>query len=346
MKRHHWFLLAVLLLIAGNVALYFSRNWGLITVHAKNRPLSEVIRSIEKQGGVTIKTNLDQTKPIQMHVTKVALAEAMETLSAITEARWRLTYLVAPDKGAIGGVLAGITAGQRPEGWRMHYVPAPPFGPEPDVMPDPRKDPWEVKPAKEPTLQSYLQQASRNVAASFLVPDGFNPAVTSPPGSGPISKSLPQLVSAAKGKYEEVFLLQGERRDRPEGEDRDRRRGDDGPRFAGNFGDGGRPPGGGFDREAMEERIQNEINKLPAAQRAAAQQEHDERRKFFEEMRNLTPEQRDAKMQDFMNDPANQARMEDGLNARDSRRSPQQRKDRAQSYLQRKAAVNNSAAKQ
>jgi hypothetical protein len=227
----------------------------------------------------------------------------------------------------------------------MLFVPAPPVGEEPEIMPDPRMDPWEVKPPKEPTLQSYLQQASRSVAASFVVPDGFNPAVTSAPSSGPISKSLPQLVSAAKGKYEEVFLLQGERRERPEGEGRDRRRGDDGPRFAGNFGDGGRPPGG-FDREAMEERIQNEINKLPPAKRAAVQQEHDERRKFFEEMRNLTPEQREAKIQDFMNDPANQARMEDGMNARESRRSPQQRKDRAQSYMQRKAAKNNAAAKQ
>lgn len=345
MKRNHWFLIAVLLLVIGNVAAYYWRSWGLITVHANNRPLSEVIRSIEKQGRVTIKTNLDLNKPVQMHVTKVALGEALETLSVLTESRWRLTYIVAPDKGAIGGVLANITAGQRPEGWKMLFVPAPPFGAEPEVLPDPRTDPWEVKPAKEPNLQAYLQQASRNVSASFLVPDNYNPAVNSAPGSGPIGKALPKLVSAAKGNYEEVFVLQGDRRDRAEGEDRERRRGDDGPRLAGNFGDGGRPPGG-FDRDAMEERIQNEINKLPAADRAAAQKEHDERKKFFEEMKDLTPEQREAKMQDFMNDPANQARMEDGLNARDSRRSPQQRKDRAQSYLQRKAAMSGSAGKQ
>ena len=88
-----------------------------------------------------------------------------------------------------------------------------------------------------------------------------------------------------------------------------------------------------------------EINKLPAAERAAALKEQEERKAFFESMRDLTPEQRDAKMQDFMSQPQNQERMDNATAARDSRRSPQQRMQRAKKYLDRKAQATAAAAK-
>lgn len=349
MKRNHWLFAIITLLLAGNILWYVVAHWGLITIHADNMPLGQVIRAVEKQGHVTVKTNLDVTKPVTMRVDNVALAEALETLSTVTDSRWRLTYFVAPDKGAIGSALATFSAGQKVAGWSALYVPVPPIVEEKLIAPDPRSDLWNVKPAKEPTLQSYLQQASRNVAASFVFPESWNPAVKSAPKSGAIGKALPKLVSTANGKYEEVFLLQGSLRSA--GEQPDVRPPDDegGPRFAGNFGGGGgsRPFGGrgGVDRESMEERINAEINKLPADQKAAALKEQAERKAFFEEMKALTPEQREAKMQDFMSNPANQDRMENAKGARDARQSPQQRISRAQSYLQRKAQIT-SAAKQ
>ena len=216
-----------------------------------------------------------------------------------------------------------------------------PVGDEPAVLPDPRKDLWVVKPAKEPNLHSYLMEAAKNVSASFMVPESFNPEVKSPPKSGVIDSALPKLVSAAKGKYEEVFLLQGDdrRADRGDGERRDR--GSDGePRFAGNFGgdDNGRGRGG-FDRAAFEERIQNEINKLPPAERTAAQKEHDDRKQFFDSLKDLSPEDRAKAMQQLMSDPNMQDKMDGGNAARDSRRSPQQKIARAQSYLQRLSAA-------
>jgi hypothetical protein len=319
MQRNHWLLLAVALLIVGNIAYHFWNNWGLITVHAKNQPLGEVIRSIEKQGHVAIKTNMDLAKPVQMDVDKVVLAEALETLSVVTDGRWRLAYLVAQDQGAINAVLANMGARFRPEGWRTLYVPLPGVGAEPVVLPDPRKDAWAVKPAKEPTLQSYLEQASRNVSASFFVPEQWNPPITSPPKAGEIGKALPKLVSAVRGKYEEIFLLQGARV--TDNEERGPR-GDDESR--GNF------------REAMEERVQNEINKLPPAERVAAEQDRDERRKFFDGMKDLTPEQRDAKIQD---------RMENANLSRDARRTPKQRMQQGQKYLQRMAASRQGGGK-
>lgn len=349
MKRTHWLLTLVGLLLVGNILWYVVGHWGLITIHADKVPLGEVIRKVEKQGHVTVKTNLDLTKPVTMRVDNVVLAEALETLGIATDSRWRLTYFVAPDKAAIGTALATFSAGQKVEGWKALYVPVPPFAEEKLVPPDPRSDPWKVKPAKEPTLQSYLEQASRNVAASFVFPESWNPAVTAAPSSGAIEKALPRLVSAAKGKYEEIFLLQGSMRGNEEagGGPPD----DEGPRFApgSGGGSGGNRPfsggRGGFDREAMEERVNAEINKLPADQKAVALKEQEERKAFFEEMKNLTPEQRTAKMEDFMSQPANQDRMENAISARDARRSPQQRMSRAQQYLQRKAQATAAAKK-
>lgn len=346
MKRQHWLIVAVLLLVVGNVLYHIWGNWGLITVHSTNKPLSEVIRSIEKQGHVTIRTNLDPTKPVHMDVDHVALAEALETLSVVTDSRWHLSYFVGPDKATVDGAVASFVAGQRPEGWKNFYVPLmQPVGEEPDVLPDPRTDSWAVKAVDQAqsTVQAYLQQASRNVSASFSAPESWNPAVKSAPSAGPIGKALPKLVTSAGGKYQEVFVLQGDqRRQARENGDRQPPQGDDGPRLAGNFG-GGRPGGGrgGFDREAMEERAQAEINKLTGEAKAQAQRELDERKKFFEEMRNLTPEQRQAKMEDWMSQPANQERMENAQNQRDSRQSPEQRISRAQGYLQRMQAARN-----
>ncbi len=338
MKRNHWLPLVTLLLLVGYGGWSLWSHWGLITIHAESQPLAEIVRAIEKQGGVTVKTDLDPATLVRMHVEKVRLAEALETLSTLTDSRWRLAYIVGPDKGAIQTALGTFVAGQRVEGWKALSVSVPSLSEEVAVLPDPRADPWEVKPAAESKLQSYLQQAARTVSAMFIYPENWNPDVAAPPKGGAIAQAVPRLTKAARGQYEEVFLLQRSGRGGPEGG------GDDeGPRFA-SF-DGGRRSGfdrGGFDRDAMVQRMQAEIAKLPADQRAAAQRELDERRKFFEGMRDLPPEQRAAKMEEFMNDPKVEERIEKAQSARDARRSPEQRAERGQKYRQRKQQAANN----
>lgn len=332
MKRNHLLFIVIGLLLVGNIIYHMWSNWGLITIHSKDQPLGEVIRSIEKQGHVKIQTNLDLVRPIEMNVTKVALAEAMETLSVVVDGRWHLTYFVAQDKGTIDAALAGLGNRTRPEGWRSLYVPlmGEGMGADQAVMPDPRQDTWAVKPAKEPTLQSYLEQASRNVSAGFVVPEGYNPPVTSPPSSGVIAKALPKLIDAAKGKYEEIFVLQGFRV--AENDSRGRRGGGENEEFRGG-------------RESMEERMRNEIAKLPAEEQKVAQQEFDARKAFFEGLRDLPPAERDAKMQAFMEVPENQEKMENANAARDARRSPQQRMARGKQYMQRMAQARSGGTK-
>jgi len=341
-------LLTVFVLLVANFVWNIWSHWGLITIHSKKDPLSKIIRQMEKQGHVTLKSNIDPSTPVSMWVTDVTMADAMETLSVATESRWKLTYFVAGEKSAINGAISTLTSGQKLEGWKSAYYPLNPMmgsgGEEEGAPIDPRKDPWNVKPLSEPTAQSYLEQAARSVAASFMFPENWNPPVKSPPNSGPIAKSLPRLASAAKGKYEEIFLLQkrpprtarADRGERAEGED------GDGPRFASNDDQGGRRRG--FDREAMEARMQAEIDKQQSAERRAAmQKEFDARKAFFASLRDMTDDQRKAMMQQYMNQPDNQNRMDNAQANRDAKSSPDQRAARADGYMARAAAMTGGA---
>ncbi len=324
MNRNRWVAMLSLLLIA-NVSYYVWRNWGLITVDSDDRPLGDIVRMVSKQGHVVVRSELDPATPVRMHVHKVPLAEALETLAAVTDARWRLQYLLGPDARTVAGAADSLSAGANLEGWKTLFYPLPPTGEESGVPVDPRRDVWDVKAPGEATLQNYLEGAARSVSASFAVPETWNPAISSAPGSGQIGSVAPKLAKAAKGRLQELFLLTKRNRERGE------RPPDEGP---GTPSEGGRF--GGMNREAMEERMTAEIAKLPPEKRAAAQAEMEERRTFFASMRDLKPEERRAKMEEFMERPEVQDRMDKRNADRDARRTPAQRLQRAQKYRERK----------
>ena len=327
-------LLPLLIALAlANVAWLTWSRWGLITIHSDDRPLSEIIRAIEKQGGIRLRSDLDPATKVKMHVTRVPLTEALETLAVLNEARWRLAYVFGQDQGAISTAIAGFEAGQKTEGWKLMFVPlfGVPGAEVEEIPPDPRRDLWKVKAPAEPTLQAYLDDAGRNVSAAFAVPETWNPTIGKAPGSGEITKVAPKLASAAGGKCEEFFLLErGGRRGPPETAD------------AGDAG-GQRPPGapggGNINREAIEQRVLAEIAKLPAEKQPAAKQEFEERKAFFASLTELTPEQRRAKLEEFFSRPEVQERMEERDAQREARRTPEQRVERFKKYNERKATI-------
>jgi len=339
LRRQHWIFLALLLFLTGEVVHYFWVRWGLITIHSRTTPLSQVIRSIEKQGHVTIKTNIDPTKPVFMNVDYVTLSEAMQTLATVMEASWQLTYVVGPDKGTVTNALASFESGQRDEAWKYLYVPIPGMGDLTAPLADPRKDTWVVKPASEPTLQAYLDEASRNVSASFWVLGTWNPPVKSPPATGTVTKALSKLASDSRSNYAEVIVLRGS--NRPAGV-ADRDGGGGGPPPGGNFGDGGAP---WFRPGPMDERIQNEINKLSGPERLAAQAEHDRWKSFIDSLKDLTPQQRWQRFQDMMNNPDMQDKMDNWMAQMQNQSSPQQRENRASGYLGRMSSARAAAGK-
>ena len=343
MNRQRLLILAALVLVIGNVGYRIWAGWGLITVNVTDAPLPTVIQSIAKQGGVSIRTNLEADKKVTMHVKKVALSYAMEVLANVADARWELGYFLAPTKPPIDAVLTAIAAGEKTEGWQRFHIPLPPgamIGADEGTS-DPRFDRWDVKPAPEETLQAYLEQAAKNVSARLEAPADWNPAVASAPKGGQIQDVMPRLAKAAGGAVEQVFLLTGRRRDAEAP-------GTDGPPEPIRRALGMLAGGTGQDDAAVEkmmraigERMQAAIDKMPDAQRTKAQAEFDEGKKFFEGMRDLTPDQRRAKMEERMQDPATQEKMFNGMAKRDAMKTPGQRNERYRDYIGNKAGRQN-----
>lgn len=367
-----WLVSAVALLVVLNVAWRIYAGWGLVTLKADKRPLREVIATIERQGHVTLKTNLDPATPVTLHLERMTVPDSLERLAAVTDARWRLTYAVARNQGAARGAFANWVAAAgnapAPDGWKWfdHQLP---FGgdllggddnnaAEPGInTPDPRQDVWRVTSAPATnsdnapppnTLQAFLDLGSNILDVAFLAPADWNPAVAKGPTPGALSRVVPNLASAAGGQAEEAFLLMknGRRGPRPGPADNnaqaappDGSPGDgNGPRRGGRGGDGG--PGGDRGR-GMAERMQARIDNLPPDQRAAAQARLNAEREFWQNLRNLSPEERRAAMEARMNDPAMQDRMMDRGAARDSLLTPQQRVDRYRRYVERREQIKN-----
>jgi len=328
MNRTRWLILTIVLLVAANIAHHIWKDWGLITIHCEDWPVGTVVHEIERQGHVTVKSNVPGETKVRMHVDKVPIAEALATLSVVTEARWRLAYFYAGDRMGIEGALGAFAAGNKPEGWKTQFFPVPRFGNDSDdgPQPDPRRDVWTVRPADPGTAQSYLDQAARSVAAAFYYPETWNPPVKSAPESGPIAKAAPHLAKAAGGKVLEVFLLEANRR-RAEGTPRVRGNGDDEEATRIAF------------RKGMEERTQAEIAKLPPAQREAALREIAERRALAD----ASPEERRAKVQEYLQRDDVQERFSTQNTAQQNRMTPQQRLQHAQKYIQNKQAMKNAA---
>ena len=111
MTRTHWLLLTVFILAVTNGATHWWRGRGLITIHCEDWPAPKVAREIERQGGIVLKTNLTDEVKIRMHVDKVPVAEALETLGTVAEARWRLAYVFAPKLPDAHAALASFVAG-------------------------------------------------------------------------------------------------------------------------------------------------------------------------------------------------------------------------------------------
>jgi phage-related protein len=325
MNRKHWLIGLAVALIGAKVVSSIYSSWGLITIHADNLPLQKVISQVQRQGHITLKTDLDPQTKVTMHVTKVPLTEALDTLSAVTDARWRLRYFLAADKAAIRTALDSLTAGTKPEGWKLIDHPMPPmFAAEDDALPDPRRDLWTIKTPEENTLSAYLEGAARSTNAGFVFPETWNPSIRSAPRSAEIARVIPKLAGSVGGKYEELFVLvKPERRQWQQGEQAQA----DGPQ------DRERRP------DWMADRAQAEINKLPPDKRAEAQAEFDKQRALWQEVRNLPPDQRRAKMQEFFNDPKMQARRDEREAARDAKHTPDQRFQRYQQYVARKLAA-------
>lgn len=321
-------------------------GWGLVTLDYTRAPLSKVIKSIERQGRVKITTNADLSTPVTITLNRAPVFEAIDTLAVRLDGDARLAYISAPAKKQITEVLAAFSSGSNPGGWAVFSSGfGGPMGMS-DTVTDPRLIEWKVSTSEDKNLQTLLQQGAQKTGALFATPQDWNPPVAKVPGGGRTGKVATDMVKSARGEISELFLITV-RPPRPEGDRNagDGQRGPDrwegqrtvfSPQWSGNRS--GNP-------EWMAERMQAQINTLPTDERADAQKQFDEMRKFWESVRDLPEDQRRAKFEELMNNPEVQARMDERMAARDSKRTPEQREQRMKRYIERKQQMKTQPAK-
>lgn len=312
---------------------------GLITLDFNNAPVSKVIASVERQGHVRIGTNVPPETPVTIHMKKVTLMDALETLSVRVEGEVRVVFAGASTKAQAAAALAELASGKRSDQWAIAWFPS--MGMlAGDTPPDPRFLAVKPEGGEKNDLQSALQQVAMKSGVMTAVPTDWNPAARMPSKTAPAASIVKQLISSTGGQVQESFLIIARGgRDRAQG----------GPP---DGGDRGGPPGGqrfgreGMNPEWMAQRAEAAIAQLPPEERQAAKADFDSMKKTFDEIRALPDDQRRAKMEEVMNRPDVQEKMAARQDARDSRQSPMQREQRMKSYLARKQQMKANPPKQ
>ena len=325
--------LALLALLAVTwIAWQIYAGWGLVTLDVRNEPVAKVLASISRQGGIDIASNLDPSTPVTLQVKRVPPVEALDIVAVRTDASWRLAYLGAPDDQAIDAALTAFRAGSEAAGWSSYGGGG--FAmvePQSGAALDLRRVIW--TPSESGGLPALLEEAAQKTGVLLAAPTDWKTSASAPP-AGPITKTAPRLFRDAGGVSREVFLL----RARPSRDDGDW---DSGGRGGSWIGSGS---GGGWTRtlgdgQRTEERVEAQIALLPKSEQEKARVDASLMRQFWQEVRDLPEDQRRAKAQEFFNRPDVAERMDERRMAREAKMTPQQRIERAQRYLERKAQM-------
>ena len=315
----------VLLVLA---AVWFFWPDGLITLDFKNAPITKVIASIERQGHVRIGTNVPPETPVTIHMKKVHLMDALETLSVRVEGSLRVVFAGASTKAQAAAAVEELASGKRSDQWAVAWFPSMGMFAS-DTPPDPRFLAVKPEAGEKNDLQSALQQVAMKSGVMTAVPRDWNPDAKMPKNTAPAASIVRQLINASGGQVQESFLIvaRGGRDGGPGGPD--------GGDRAGQAGGGPRGREG-MNPEWLAQQAEAAIAQLPPDERLAAKADFDAMKKFRDELRALPEDQRRAKMDEMMSRPDVQDKMAARQDARDARQSPQQREQRMKAYIARK----------
>lgn len=346
-------LLGVAAVLAIGLLWNWISGWGLVTVHVQQQPVADVIRSIERQGGVKIVTNAPSDATVSMDVDRVKPVEAVDVLAARIDGNWSIGYMAGATKADVEAGLASLATGGRSGDLRTFGLwgggGGGGFGGDmmgsADAAPvDARLVEWTVSPMDTQNLQSYLDQLSIKTGLMAAVPQAWNPDLSQQPSGGKAGESLKAIVKSVKGVSEEIFVVRVMNRDRSADAGRNGPPATDGgfggPRQDGGFAMPERTEAQMQQREQwMQERVVAQIAQLPPEQRDQAQKDFDEMRAMFEKIRDLPEDQRRTAMQSLFENPAMQERMSERAAARDEKSGPQRRAERSRRYVERKQSI-------
>ena len=324
-------LLAAAGLLLVLAAIYCLWPDGLITLDFKDAPITKVIASIERQGHVRIGTNVPPETLVTIHMKKVHLMDALETLSVRVDGELRVVFAGASSKAQAAAAVEELQAGKRSDQWAVAWFPS--MGMlAGDTPPDPRFLAVKPEAGEKNDLQSALTQVAMKSGVMTAVPRDWNPDAKMPKNTAAAASIVRQLINSSGGQVQESFLIvaRGGRNGGPGGPP-------DGGDRGGQAGGGGGPRGReGMNPEWLAQRAEAAIAQLPPDERAVAKADYDSMRKTWEEIRALPEDQRRAKMDEMMKSQSMQDKMADRQAARDARQSPQQRENRMRAYIAQK----------
>ncbi len=319
---------------------------GAITLDFQNAPVSKVIASIERQGHVSIVTNLPPEATVSIQMTRAQLLDVLETLAVRTGTDLRAVSVGAPNKSQAAGLFAGLQSEKLPDNLEIAWFPSFGMGFGSTVT-DPRQLRVQPEASSDGDLKSACQQIAMKSGLMTVLPKDWNPQAKMPTGAASASELTRKVVAVAGGGVKEGFLLfsRGSRDRTADGSPRPDRAGRPPGGGDGGPGRGGGGPGReGMNPEWMAQRAEAAIAQLPKEEQPAAKADFDEMRKFWAEVRALPDDQRREKMQEFFSRPEVQEKMAARMEARDNRRTPAQREQRMKNYVQRKEQMKSAGA--
>jgi len=322
------------LLGLGWLGIWISGWWGTVTLEFENKPLGRVLDSFTGQTQLPIFTDLDRAQLVTIQVRRVTVTEALDAIQASAESRGgRLAFLLAPDAAGLARLRGFLPRPPEDSGIaRLEFrIPFPAMASLEELPEwgDPRNQTWQP-PANLPRqLVPVAENAAQAADVRIFLPTDWNPSLKKAPPNGKIASAMPTLAKLAGAKAEMMYILPAPR---PEGE-----RGRESPGGGMGGWETGRSRAPSLPPEKWIERLEPRIVSLPKEEQAAVRASLQESARQFKEWDNLTPEQRQAKVQTMMQDPANAERMSERFSRGMRRLSPEQRSQRYKGYVERRA---------
>ena len=315
------------------LGLWISSWWGTITLDFEKKPLATVLRSFTQQSGLKVITDLDLTKPMSIHIRRVPVSEALDALQASAESRGRLAILLAPDAPSMKNLLSALPTPTENSGilsieYRTPWL----FRGGIDNLPidrDPRQQNWKISTIPPLQLVPSLESAAQATEIRLLLPEKWNPSLKHSAKSGPVQSSIPALAKDAGGVCQIAYILPA----------RSERDGPGGPPATSDSNRGSlnwKEPTS-LTPDALLTRLESRSAGLPPSEQADALKSAQESVRQYREWSTLTEEERDKKRQEIMNDPARAERSGEGFSRAMRKMSPEQRSQRYNRYVQRRA---------
>ena len=127
MKTRRLWLIAVAVAGFWFGRLAWRAHHNLVTLNARNMPLAEVVRSLERQTWEKIKYDRSLNAKITLNVKDAPLDSVLDLVADRAGARWQKTYAIGPNRGAISKLESVLEAGGKLDstGW-TNVAPPPP----------------------------------------------------------------------------------------------------------------------------------------------------------------------------------------------------------------------------